>query len=54
MVGWFGAHLFVLAEHPPPFRCPRCGFKSHNRHDWNNRYCVHCHQFFDESGAATF
>ena len=26
------------------FVCPRCGFNSHNPHDFRNRYCTLCHK----------
>lgn len=32
----------------PAFTCPDCGRISHNPHDVAQRYCGHCHIFFDD------
>lgn len=30
------------------FKCPLCGFTSHNPNDARERYCAHCHVFVDD------
>jgi len=30
---------------PPYYTCPRCGLRSYNPNDIEQRYCVQCHEF---------
>jgi hypothetical protein len=38
---------------PPSFVCPKCEAVSYNANDMAHRYCVKCHQFFDEDGNVS-
>lgn len=33
---------------PVSITCPKCGWTSYNLNDVQNKYCGHCHEFWDE------
>ena len=35
----------LIEEKFPSIRCPRCGMRSYNPHDIDQRYCGNCHAF---------
>ena len=38
----------LIDEKFPSIRCPRCGMRSYNPHDIDQRYCGNCHAFHDD------